>query len=191
VGEGRAVSERFDALIVACKQDLETLAGVPLALTDEERDLFAGVVAENYFTQVFDAEGVPGGIDAGIYSVLVNDGAFELPPSGDPIFLGRIWPGTRVLNVYTAAAPGVNAATVTARAQAALARMKVKVGQPLAVRQWRYFPHATCAALQAGFYTKFEALQGRNDTYYAGSLACFECVEDAMAYADQLVRRFF
>jgi hypothetical protein len=190
-GDGRVRTERFDALLVACKQDLQTLAGVPMALTEAEHELFAGVVTENYFTQVFDVPAVPGKIDDGVYSAIVDHGAFSLPQSGDPLFMGRIWPGTDVLNVYTAADPGVGPEGLEARARAALCAMGSSPGQRLALRQWRYFPHATCDALQAGFYTKFEALQGQNATWWAGSLACFECVEDSMAYADDLVHRFF
>jgi len=184
--DGEATVEEFDRLVVTCKQDLGTLADLHLDVTPDEQALFKNVVTQNFFTVLCDAKG-PG---YGVYCAIVKDGTFCLPPSGDPIALGRIW-DTDVMNVYVAADPGVGQDEVLERMRASLARMHIELGTIHAVRQWKYFPRGTSEALAAGFYEDFEALQGRNATYYSGALAAFECVEDAMAYSADLVERFF
>ena len=45
--------------------------------------------------------------------------------------------------------------------------------------------------MAAGYFDRIEALQGQQNTYYAGSLLSFETVEDAVAYSKKLVERFF
>jgi hypothetical protein len=40
-------------------------------------------------------------------------------------------------------------------------------------------------------FDRIEALQGQQNTFYAGSLLPFETVEDAVAYSKKLVERFF
>jgi hypothetical protein len=179
--------EEFDVLIVACKQDPQTLAGLPMALDPDETALFAPVTSGNFFTMVCDAEG----IGYGLYCNIVEGNALSLPSSGVPIFMGRLWEGSPVLNVYAEADAGVTEEAVLPQMLAALQRMNITVGRVHTVRRWRYFPHAPSQALADGFYRKYEAAQGRHATYYAGSVACFECVEDSIEYAVDLVQRLF
>jgi hypothetical protein len=158
-----------------------------MALDPDETALFAPVTSGNFFTMVCDAEG----IGYGLYCNIVEGNALSLPSSGVPIFMGRLWEGSPVLNVYAEADAGVTEEAVLPQMLAALQRMNITVGRVHTVRRWRYFPHAPSQALADGFYRKYEAAQGRHATYYAGSVACFECVEDSIEYAVDLVQRLF
>ena len=57
--------------------------------------------------------------------------------------------------------------------------------------KWDYFPHVDCDDLKDGFYEKLEAIQGDHRTYYTGGLLNFELVENAAAYSDFIVGKFF
>ena len=186
-GTDAPVEEDFDALIVTSKQDPETMAGLQMPLDPSEAALFAPVQARNFFTLVCDAQG----LGYGLYCAIVENGAFSLPSGGVPIFMGRLWEGSPVLNVYAEAEAGADETVVKPRMLAALEQMNVTVGKVHTIRRWKYFPHAPAEALADGFFQKFEAAQGRHATYYAGSGACFECVEDSIEYSVALVQRFF
>lgn len=58
-------------------------------------------------------------------------------------------------------------------------------------QRWAYMPHFGSADVADGVFSRLEAMQGRNHTYHAGSLLAFELVECNMAYAKNLVGRFF
>ena len=55
-------------------------------------------------------------------------------------------------------------------------------------RSSRTFRHES---IRAGSFQQFEALQGQNRTYWAGSFAAFELTESTVAYSRALVDRFF
>ncbi len=56
---------------------------------------------------------------------------------------------------------------------------------------WDNFAHVETAALAAGFYERFEALQGKNGTLYTTGLLALEGVDCTARYARDLVNRFF
>ena len=56
---------------------------------------------------------------------------------------------------------------------------------------WAYFPHVPCAAVDAGFYSELEAMQGENRTFYSGGLLAFELVESIAEYSHHLVQTHF
>ena len=62
----------------------------------------------------------------------------------------------------------------------------------VSIRHWpnyaECFPHE---AVTAGVYDKAEALQGQNNTYYAGYLLSFHTHGAAVDYSYDLVKRFF
>ncbi|KAJ7670417.1 hypothetical protein B0H17DRAFT_1246014, partial [Mycena rosella] len=50
--------------------------------------------------------------------------------------------------------------------------------------EWDYFPHFDQPQLEAGYYAKFNALQGEKNTYYVSGLNGFETVEYAIRRGD-------
>lgn len=72
--------------------------------------------------------------------------------------------------------------------------MRTRIGtlqRILLHRAWDYFAHVETDALDAGFYERFEALQGKNGTLYATGLLALETVESTARYARDLVREYF
>ena len=60
-----------------------------------------------------------------------------------------------------------------------------------AFRKWDYFPHFDSAQLAAGWYGKFDALQGQKKTYFASGLNAFETVEFAVRAGLDVVDSYF
>jgi len=60
-----------------------------------------------------------------------------------------------------------------------------------AAHDWPYMPHYHTAELQAGYYSEFQAMQGKNSTYYVGSLFNGELVESCIKYSLDIVRNHF
>jgi hypothetical protein len=54
-----------------------------------------------------------------------------------------------------------------------------------------YFPHFDTEQLAAGFYSKFNALQGQQHTYYASGLNMFETVEFAIRAGYDVADSYF
>jgi len=71
----------------------------------------------------------------------------------------------------------------------------VKMGCPqkevLLERNWYYFPHVFSEDYADGWYDKVEAMQGQNNTYYAGEIMSFGDMEETAEYSQELVERFF
>ncbi len=56
---------------------------------------------------------------------------------------------------------------------------------------WQYFPHVSPEEQKQGFYKKLEALQGKKDTFFVGSLFSFEIVGNTASYSKRLVEKNF
>lgn len=57
--------------------------------------------------------------------------------------------------------------------------------------KWYYFPHVFSEDYAAGWYDKVEAMQGTNNTYYAGEIMAFGDMDETAEYSYELVERFF
>ena len=58
-------------------------------------------------------------------------------------------------------------------------------------KTWKYFPHISCEIMKTGWYDKLEAMQGKDNVYYAGEIMNFSDMEECAAYSKDLVERFF
>lgn len=54
-----------------------------------------------------------------------------------------------------------------------------------------YFPHVYSEDYAAGWYDKVEALQGKNNTFFAGEIMSFGDMDETCEYSHDLVERFF
>lgn len=57
--------------------------------------------------------------------------------------------------------------------------------------QTYYFPHVFSEDYAAGWYEKVEAMQGENNTFYAGEVMSFGDMDETVEYSRDLVERFF
>ena len=54
-----------------------------------------------------------------------------------------------------------------------------------------YFPHVFSEDYANGWYEKVEAMQGENNTFYAGEIMSFGDMDETIEYSRDLVERFF
>lgn len=54
-----------------------------------------------------------------------------------------------------------------------------------------YCPHVSCADYAAGWYDKVDAMQGKDNTYYAGEVMAFGDMEETCEASKDLIGRFF
>ena len=70
---------------------------------------------------------------------------------------------------------------------------KKEDGKPDVIYEFQayYFPHIYSEDYAAGWYDKVEAMQGKNNTYYAGEIMSFGDMDETIEYSHDLVERFF
>jgi phytoene dehydrogenase-like protein len=173
----------FDVLILACPPD-EALAF--LDATPAEIALFERARYVDYFVL---GACVDGPLRRDRYMFL----RANLAPSatGRPMFLYRRWPTSNVVFVY-GFAPGPDwERDVPREVAACLQQLGGRMGEVIALRRWRYFPHVQTDDIAGGYYRKLEALQGQNRTLYCGEILAFGAVETVVEYARALVHRHF
>ena len=76
-----------------------------------------------------------------------------------------------------------------------------KLGAPLAKKDGKeeviyefqayYFPHVYSEDYKNGWYEKVEAMQGENNTFYAGEIMAFGDMDETAEYSRELIERFF
>lgn len=61
------------------------------------------------------------------------------------------------------------------------------------INKWSvyYFPHVFCEDYANGWYDKVEAMQGKDNTFYAGEIMSFGDMDETAEYSRELVERFF
>ncbi|HEX9103823.1 MAG TPA: FAD-dependent oxidoreductase [Polyangia bacterium] len=172
----------FDVVIISAPLNR---VGSFMSLTDDEQALFSQVQSERYVVSLFAASG------------LATDEVLFFHGNARPERINHVdvWanrdPANPLYVGYQIAAPELPLAQVTATLADDVAGQGGQFGGALLQKEWDYFPHVSTAAMQAGFYERMEALQGRNNTFYVGSTLSFETVEHSARYARALVQSNF
>ncbi len=108
--------------------------------------------------------------------------------AGKPVFCYRRYEDSGVIAFYSYGGPdgleGAEREVVTL-----VEKMGGRVTEILGQRSHRYFPHVSSQSMADGFYSRLEAKQGHNRTFYAGEIMSFSCMEPVVAYAEQLADR--
>src|SRR5262249_34825559 len=116
---------------------------------------------------------------------------FSRELAGWPLFILRRWRTSELRIVYTLANPDEDIDVSELRLRETVSKLGGRVTRIHRKHAWRYFPHVWRAYVSAGFYDVLEALQGQRSTYYIGELMSFSTVEHVVAYARDLVARYF
>jgi acyl-CoA synthetase (AMP-forming)/AMP-acid ligase II/thioesterase domain-containing protein len=172
----------FDDLVIAV-QPADALR--VLDSSSEERELFAELETFEYTTTVCTAEGLP---ELGLY--LLKQNCETSRNAGRPVAYHHRHAGSNVFLFY-AYGGGKSDAELDDALRADVERLGGRVTEVRFRRRFRYMPHPSAHAIQGGFFERFEALQGRRRTYFAGSALAFELVECVASYAEELCARFF
>jgi glycine/D-amino acid oxidase-like deaminating enzyme len=172
-----------DVLVLACPLDL---ASVPYLDCDtEEKNLFADIIYETFFSTLVRVRGIgPGGA-----SLVLRNGSVEVPDAGKAVLVAKLWDdvGDDGFVVYSMSRQPCDVDTVRRNVAPAVELLGGEVIDMLETKEWRFFPHVGTESFASGFYDKLDAMQGRHNTYYAGGLLNFETVETTLAYSRRLV----
>ena len=183
--------EEFDKLIICTPLELFLKYGDP---REEEKELFSKIQHKEYFTMaVRPAEGNGPDISYYFFENMTNETRGHLM-----VFYHR-WPQEEItdqpLVTFTLRNhEGMEDVSFEEAKKTTLADM-TKCGLPVEkterIDDWYYFPHVGSKDYADGWYEKVEAMQGKDNTYYAGEVMSFGDMEETVEYSRDLVRRFF
>lgn len=174
-----------DCLVLALPLETDKLSF--LELRPEEKDLFDRVFHNNYFTTACEVQD----FSYNVFLNLLKKRQFSYPESGAPFMMGKWWDNSDMMIYYSYGEPSLTIADIQEKLKEQIASMGRKLITIHETKQWPYFSHVGPEDLKDGFYTKLEALQGLESTYYASKVMNFELVENSIAYSQDLVKRFF
>jgi len=183
--------EEFDKLIICTPLEMFLEYGDP---REEEKELFSKIVHKKYFTMaVRTEEGNCPEISYYFFENMTNETRGHLM-----VFYHR-WPQEEVTDqpVVTFTLrnhegmediPFELARDTTLEDMAKCGRPVVKTER---IDDWYYFPHVNSEDYKNGWYDKVEAMQGKDNTYYAGEIMSFGDMEETAEYSRDLIGRFF
>jgi hypothetical protein len=179
----------FDYLIVACPPISENLQQF-LTLSDEEASLLERVRYIPYAVASFEVAGV----------TLPQRVAFHLPlpQRGSPMVIYQAHADNELMSFYARLrhTPPTSEDELLLRAH--IERYVAALGGRLAAEDdwhsydaWLYFKHVSAEDMRAGYFERWEQLQGAQRTYYTGGLFDFDFVEGIVQYSRRLVETHF
>lgn len=183
--------EEFDKLIICTPLEMFLEYGDP---REEESELFSKILNKKYFTMaVRTEEGNTPEISYYFFQNMTPETMGHLM-----VFYHR-WPVSEVVDqpVVTFTLrnheglediPAEKAQATTINDMSICKRPVVKTER---IDDWYYFPHVNSKDYADGWYDKVEAMQGKDNTYYAGEVMSFGDMEETVEYSKDLVYRFF
>jgi len=166
----------YDKLIIACPLDRVSEF---LDVTAQEKNLFNKIKYVNYVVTVCEIDNMPNGI---FYFGRVN--------TGYPLILSKLWQNP-VCTVHSMS-DGQGDLLLEERIKTESEKIfSAKFRKIIAQEKWDYFPHFDQKDITSGCYDQLENFQGKQNTYYVGSLLSFETVEHVVTYSKALVENYF
>lgn len=183
-------TEEFDKLIICTPLELFLGYGNP---RPEEKELFSKIVHKEYFTMaVRPEEGNAPDISYYFFENMTNETRGHLM-----VFYHRWSDGVtdQPLVTFTLrnheGMEDVPFEDAKATTLADMEKCGLKVDKIERIDDWYYFPHVSSKDYADGWYEKVEAMQGKDNTYYAGEVMAFGDMEETVEYSRDLARRFF
>ena len=192
IGEQLAHAEdktQFDYLIIACpllKENLEKM----MDLTEEEAWLQSRTKFIPYAVASFEIADM----------VLKERVAFHLPlpPLGEPMIISQPHPDNELMAFY-ARLPSAKPTEADERRLREHIQRYVKAFEGRiktnddwhSYDAWLYFKHVSVEEFRAGYYDRWEKIQGDNRTFYVGGLFDFDYVEGITRYSRSLIEKYF
>ena len=176
----------YDYLILACPQLPEVLEPF-LDITEQERRLFEQVLINPFFLTTYTAPGTE--------RVAAVTFSLPEPELGQPFVVTRQYPENDFISIYTRGdREGTIDRSVVERNNEKFLRdigSTNPEARAYSSDDWAYFPHVPYSAVDAGFYSELDGMQGKNRTFYCGGLLAFELVETIAEHAHYLVQTHF
>ena len=192
IGEQVAHTEdqtRFDYLIIACpllKEHMEEM----MDMTEEEAWLQSQTKFIPYAVTSFEIADV----------VLKERIAFHLPlpPLGEPMIISQTHPDNELMAFYARLPTDTPTEADERRLREHVQRYVKAFGGRIQTDDdwhsydaWLYFKHVAADEFAAGYYDRWEKIQGDNRTFYVGGLFDFDYVEGIVRYSRALIEEHF
>lgn len=180
--------EEFDKLIICTPLELFLGYGDP---REEEKELFSKIQHKEYFTMAVRPKAPDPGISYYFFENMTNETRGHLM-----VFYHR-WPDATDQPLVTFTLrnhEGMEDVPFDVARDTTLADMDkcgLGVSKTERIDDWYYFPHVSSKDYADGWYDKVEAMQGKDNTFYAGEVMSFGDMEETAEYSRDLVRRFF
>jgi hypothetical protein len=180
---------RFDYLIIACpllKEKLEKM----MELTEEEAWLQSRTEFIPYAVASFEIADM----------VLKERVAFHLPlpPLGEPMIISQPHPDNELMAFYARLSSTEPTEADERRLREHVERYVNAFGGRIKTDDdwhsydaWLYFKHVSVEEFRAGYYDRWEKIQGDNRTFYVGGLFDFDYVEGIVRYSRSLIEKHF
>jgi acyl-CoA synthetase (AMP-forming)/AMP-acid ligase II/surfactin synthase thioesterase subunit/protoporphyrinogen oxidase/acyl carrier protein len=152
----------------------------------EERELFGRIRHLDYYTTVCTVSGLP---RQGFY--LLQQHCTDPSKVGHCVAFHHRYPDSDVTLFYSYGNEHLGPEEVLRLLKQDIERLGGQLETVHLQRRWAYFPHFSGPDIAEGAYARLEALQGQRQTFYLNSVFNFELVECNVAYAVDLVERFF
>ena len=173
----------YDALIVAAP--MQAYSAANLGLDPHDRELLSQVQTLDREVITARVTGLPRDL---FYAPRYrSDGVI---PRSHPYLFYEVDRGSNLYTFHPYAEPGSEPSEIESAIRSVVARFGGRLEQiehRAVVRGW--FPHFSETALRAGAYQRLEAMQGRNNVWFAGELLAGIGVPHGMEYAAALVGR--
>ena len=196
-----------DYLIFACPLQPLTSAGTNsnmIALSDEEQDLFEKIHITSYCMTTLQIENMTMGDGksgplASIFPVPALSEAKPVATYG----VAKQWADNNLVQFYTSTLSTDPDTEVQQQVMADVSKITLQMNGKTVTEggwqtfdRWTYFQHVQTSDMlggngKPGWYTRLEALQGQQNTFYVGGATNFELIEPIGMYTKRLVERFF
>lgn len=178
-------TEDFDTIIFASPlQHLEKYVDI----SEETKDLFSKIITQDYKTFAFTPVNKPE------HSAFLN-GNLDVSKPGHPMFYYNRWEDEKeqIITTYIMGNKdekiGEEECLKILKEDMAIQNIGVK--DIVMHRTWEYFPHINGFEMKHSWYEKVEAMQGKDNTYFAGEIMNFSDMEQCATYSKKLTENFF
>jgi hypothetical protein len=185
-------------VVVAFTPTVSALKTAGFQLSKKEKELFELVGTDNYYSSAVRAKQFPNGIS--LWGAKPN-ALTPVEPEGQPVYFKNLMEGSDVVSGWSWDKYRKTPDEKKSKKQLLdtlskfnkdprevnMESMQVSEKDILAfMRVIDYFPHLDPDALKAGWYKRFNALQGKQGTYYATTLSGFEMIEFAVRAGQEI-----
>ena len=180
---------QFDHLIISCPLLQEEMEKI-MDLTEEEAWLQSRTQFIPYAVASFEIADM----------VLQERVAFHLPlpPQGEPMIISQPHPDNELMAFYARLPSSTPTEEDERRLREHVERYVKAFGGEIKTDDdwhsydaWLYFKHVSVDEFSAGYYDRWEKIQGDNRTFYVGGLFDFDYVEGIVCYSRALIEQQF
>ncbi|KAI0087476.1 FAD/NAD-P-binding domain-containing protein [Irpex rosettiformis] len=184
--------QKCSKVVLAFPPTLENLDAVGLSLSPEEHTVFSKVEVTSYWASAVSTKiPFPQSFVQTPFQPINAPVAFLRVFEESPIATAWSW-GPSHSNASIEEATEILMQTMSdVQTGLAIESSMVQKDDVKRITRWDYFPHFDEAALKEGVYERYNALQGKDNTFFTSGLDGFELVEFAIRAGKDLVGRYF